>query len=201
MPVNSVSSSQYGAAAAAPIKTQAPAAEGAEKKAAEETAAPKTDSFVKQPEYKPDMQKVYSMKADLTSKVSAFKTMVQSLFQKQGGFADAALAQLMDISAGVPEEVRLEAQAAIAEDGEWGVEKTAQRILDFAKALSGGDPSKIGLLKNAVDAGFKAAERLLGGTLLDISQRTHERVMEGFREWENGGETAPPVEEAAAAAE
>ena len=33
-------------------------------------------------------------------------------------------------------------QKDIAEDGYWGVEKTSDRILDFAKALSGGDKDK-----------------------------------------------------------
>jgi hypothetical protein len=76
------------------------------------------------------------------------------------------------------------ANALIAEDGELGVEKTANRIVDFAKALSGGDKSKIEALKNAVLEGFKEAEKVLG-KLPEISQKTYDRVLELFDEWEN----------------
>ena len=45
----------------------------------------------------------------------------------------------------VDEETQKQAQADIAEDGYWGVEQTSDRILDFAKALSGNDPEKADL--------------------------------------------------------
>ena len=38
------------------------------------------------------------------------------------------------------EKTRLQAQKDIAEDGYWGVEQTSERLVSFAKALSGGDP-------------------------------------------------------------
>ncbi len=84
----------------------------------------------------------------------------------------------------VDEATRLQAQKDIADDGYWGVEQTAGRILDFAKALAGDDLDKLNEMKEAVEKGFKIAEDLWGGKLPDISGRTYDRVMQGFDEWE-----------------
>lgn len=155
---------------------------------AEETAASsaKEDAFVKSAPYKPDLEKVNTMKADLANNVSAFRQMVQAMFQKQGGMAGSAMNALLQID----KETQAKAQAAISEDGEWGIDKTAARILDFAKALSGGDPAKIDMLKDAVEKGFKAAEKIWGGKLPDICYKTLDKIMEGFKEWE-GSSKAP----------
>lgn len=144
-------------------------------------------------EYKTDFDKVNAMKSSLWHKVDAFEKLVNAMFQKQGIQYDASLGMKKNLenmiaSGGVSEAERLQAQEAISEDGEWGVEKTAGRILDFAKALSGGDPSKIGLLKDAVIKGFKEAEKTWGGKLPDISQKTYDRIMQGFDEWEKSSQ-------------
>lgn len=164
--------------------------------APEESAVAKVDTFEKTQTYKPDMDKVNEMKADLNSNISAFKQMVQSLFQRQSTYAtnaDSVLSKLLNID----KATQLKAQEAISEDGEWGVTKTADRILNFAKALSGGDPGKIELLKNAVIKGFEAAEKVWGGKMPDITQKTYDRIMEGFDAWENEGKEAPAPSEAA----
>ena len=77
------------------------------------------------------------------------------------------------------------AQEAISEDGEWGVEAVAQRLFDFAQALSGGDPSKAEMLREAVKTVFGAAESAWGGKLPDITGKTYDRVMEMFDNWVN----------------
>jgi hypothetical protein len=56
--------------------------------------------------------------------------------------------------------------------------------LDFAVAISGGDPSRIDVLRRAVERGFDAAERQWGGNLPEISERTRDAVMEGFDQWQ-----------------
>lgn len=167
--------------------------------AKEETTSPKEDTLVKSAEYKTDVDKVDAMKADLSKNMSAFRMMVQGLFQKQGGVATGGMTSAMDILLEIDEATQAAAQEAISENGEWGVEQTAQRILDFAMALSGGDPSKAALLRGAFEQGFEAAEKVWGGKLPEISYQTRERVMKGFDEWENGGETDEPVEETAEA--
>jgi len=84
-------------------------------------------------------------------------------------------------------ETRAAAQAEIAEGGYYSVDETASRILNFAVALSGGDPNKIDLLRNAVMQGFGAAEKSWGDKLPDITQRTLEAVKNGFDEWAAAG--------------
>ena len=73
-----------------------------------------------------------------------------------------------------------QAQADIAEDGYWGVSQTSQRILDFATALTGGDPDKIEEMRSAFLKGYKQAEKTWGGNLPDISKQTYDAVMKGF---------------------
>jgi len=54
-------------------------------------------------------------------------------------------------------------------------------------ALTGGDPSKIDLLRDAALKGFAEAEKVWGGELPEISQKTLEAVKNGFDEWKEAG--------------
>ena len=56
--------------------------------------------------------------------------------------------------------------------------------MDFAKALSGGDKSKLPELRAAIEKGFREAERILGG-LPQISRDTYDEVMRLLDEWAN----------------
>ena len=89
---------------------------------------------------------------------------------------------LLDGGAHVSPEMRAQAQAAIAEDGFWGVEAVSDRLVDFAVALSGGDKSRFEVLKNAIVKGFEAAERLWGGELPQISRDTFDATMRKLEE-------------------
>ena len=80
---------------------------------------------------------------------------------------------------------KAQAQADIAEDGYWGVKQTSDRIVDFAKALCGGDPDKIEEMREAFEKGFKQAEKTWGGELPEISKKTYDAVMEKFDAWAN----------------
>lgn len=79
------------------------------------------------------------------------------------------------------------AKAAIADDGEFGVQQVAERILSFAKAAIGDDPTKLAAIRAAVEKGFKEAADILGGTLPEISQKTHSAIMAEFDRWESDG--------------
>lgn len=79
------------------------------------------------------------------------------------------------------------AKAAIADGGEFSVEKTAERILGFAEAMIGADPSKMESIRAAVEKGFEQAQDMLGGSLPDISQKTRDAVRAGFDRWEKDG--------------
>jgi hypothetical protein len=83
----------------------------------------------------------------------------------------------------VDEATKAQAQADIAEDGYWGVEKTSDRILDFAKTLAGNDPSKAQQLLDAFKEGYKQAEEIWGDQLPEISKRTYEAVEKKFNDW------------------
>lgn len=183
---------------AAQEATKAAAEQVVEEKTA---AAAKKDEFVKSPEdYKPDTDKIRSMKADMAGNMGAFKSMVTSLMQQQAGVAGKAsgfsLKNLFE-NITVDPATKAAAQQSISEDGEWGVEAVAQRIFDFAQALSGGDPAKAAELREAVQKGFKAAEGAWGGKLPSISGQTYDRVMEMFDEWENPSTEVPAGEEVA----
>ncbi len=80
-----------------------------------------------------------------------------------------------------------EAQAAIADDGEFGIKAVAERILNFAKSVIGDDPSKLDAVRAAVEKGFKEATEMLGGALPEISQKTHKAIMAEFDRWQSDG--------------
>jgi len=73
---------------------------------------------------------------------------------------------------------REEAQKLVSEDGYFGVEKTSQRIVDFAINGFGSDPSKLQEMRDAIDQGFLDAQEAFGGALPEISQQTYDAIME-----------------------
>jgi hypothetical protein len=83
----------------------------------------------------------------------------------------------------VDEETRLQAERDISEDGYWGIEQTSERLLSFAKALSGGDPEKADIMIKAVKKGFEDAEKAWGGELPQISKDTLERTISKMESW------------------
>ncbi len=83
----------------------------------------------------------------------------------------------------VDETAQKEAQAMIDEGGEYSAEIVSDRIVDFAKAISGGDLSKLDILKSAIEKGFEAAEKEFGGELPDISEETYDLTMAKLNQW------------------
>lgn len=80
-----------------------------------------------------------------------------------------------------------EAKQAISEDGAYGVLQVASRILNFAKAATGNDPTKLDKIREAVERGFNAAREALGGVLPDISQQTHDAISAAIDRWQSEG--------------
>ncbi|MDE7230595.1 MAG: hypothetical protein K2N56_08960 [Oscillospiraceae bacterium] len=66
----------------------------------------------------------------------------------------------------------------------WGAEKTANRILDFAKALAGDDEKAFEKMKNAVEKAFGECEGIWGGKLPSVCYETKDLIAKGFDEWE-----------------
>lgn len=142
-------------------------------------------------QYKIDQEKIDKIKGEFNQNVNAFREMVREMFEKQGINVEELIKRLEDgevIELEIDQEVIDKAKENVSEDGYFGVEKTAKRILDFAKAISGGNPEKIQLLKDAFIEGFEEAKEIFGGELPEISEKTYEKVMEGFDEWEKGND-------------
>lgn len=140
---------------------------------------------------KTDYALVNKLKADAEERTSQLRSLVEKMMTKQGvaiGTADSMWSFLAEGDFTVDEATRAQAQADIADDGYWGVDQTSDRILDFAKALSGNDPEKADLLLDAFKKGFKEATKSWGQDLPDISQRTYDAVVEKFNKWKNGTE-------------
>ena len=139
--------------------------------------------------YTPDAKRIQELIDEANRGTELLRQLVEKLLMKQGTTFQEAyglIAAGQDVTVEVDEETRLKAQEEIGEDGYYGVKQTSQRILDFAKALSGGDPSKIDMLEEAFKKGFKMAEDLWGGKLPDISYDTYDAVMQGFDDWRKG---------------
>lgn len=75
-----------------------------------------------------------------------------------------------------------QAQADIADDGYWGVEQTSDRLVQYATALTGGDPEKLDSMIAAFEKGYAAAEKAWGGTLPELAQRTREATLKKFQD-------------------
>lgn len=139
--------------------------------------------------YTPNTELVNKLKADAEARTNQLKSLVEKLMLGQGnaiGQADDVWSFLRTGNFTVDAETKAQAQADIAEDGYWGVEQTSERILDFAKALSGGDSSKAAELKDAFLKGFEQAKKTWGGELPEISQRTYDATVKKFDDWAAG---------------
>lgn len=136
---------------------------------------------------------IAQMKADTEARMNQMNSYVQQMMNQQGiaiGTADDIWSFLASGDYTVTEAAKLKAQEAISEDGYWGVEQTSQRIVDFAKALSGGDVSKADELLEAFKKGYEEATSTWGKELPDISKQTYDAVEKKFAAWKTEAETA-----------
>lgn len=132
---------------------------------------------------KPKKLSAEQLKALSDQRIASFKNMVSNMLGKQVKTLNKALFEGITVS---PEEQQA-ALEAISPGGEWSPEAVSENILNMAKALSGGDVSKLELLKNAVIKGFEAAETTWGGKLPSITDETYDLIMKGFDEWAKEG--------------
>ena len=84
-------------------------------------------------------------------RIADFTSQIMSMVTKQGEKSNLTLNGL---NLTVTAEDAAKAKAAISEGGEWSVNAVADRIMNMAYALSGGDESKLSTLKDAVMKGF-----------------------------------------------
>ncbi|MCR4851511.1 MAG: hypothetical protein K5870_09665 [Lachnospiraceae bacterium] len=127
--------------------------------------------------YAPNEELIAKMKADVEQRTAQLRSLVEKIILHQAEKGSSIFDFLgKEYSA----EDIAQAKEDISEDGYWGVKQTSQRILDFAVALTGGDPDKIEEMRSAFEKGYKMAEETWGGELPDICKQTYDAVFAGF---------------------
>ena len=134
---------------------------------------------------------VESLKADQETQMTRFMNMMTQMFQKQGitgltANSDDFWRMIASGNYSVDAQTRAKAQEAISEDGYWGVKQTSQRIFDFAYAVAGDDADKMKEMQDAVEKGFKEAEKSWGSSLPEIAGETYNAVTELFNQYYAG---------------
>ena len=119
---------------------------------------------------------IAQMKADTEARMNQLTSIVQEMMTGQGKAFSLATGNddiwkfLASGEYTVTEAAKLQAQEDISEDGYWGVEQTSERILDFAKALSGGDVDKADELLDAFKKVMNRQQKL-GAKTFQIFQK------------------------------
>lgn len=136
------------------------------------------------PTTKPDMATIERLKEESDRAYGQLRELVRQLLEKQGlTFKDL---EGLETTVKIDDETRLKAQELIGEGGPLSPEKVSDRIVEFAIAISGGDKSKIDMLRSAITKGFEKAASILGGQLPEISQRTYELINKKLDAWLEG---------------
>ena len=133
--------------------------------------------------YTQDTNLIAKLKADTEARTAQLRSLVEQMMGKQAnayGNANDIWKFLASGNYTVDPATKAQAQADIAEDGYWGVEQTSDRIIDFANALTGGNPDKLEEMRDAFLKGYEQAQETWGGELPDISKRTYEAVLNKF---------------------
>ncbi len=126
-------------------------------------------------------------------RTQAFVSMIQKMFETQGNSSKLSISDITkNITLNFTQEDIDSAKKSISDGGNYSVDAVATRIMDMAKSLSGNDPSKISLLRDAVTKGFGKAAKTLGlkeDEMPDITKSTYTEVMKRFDDWENSFKT------------
>ena len=134
---------------------------------------------------------ISKLKADQQSRLESMQSLVEKLLNKQKGTFDLASLMKKDDVSGLnlsatfeeaaknadPDTIKA-AQESISEDGYWGVNKTSDRLVSMAIALSGDDTSKADEMMAAIQKGYDRAKNSL------ISAKIHSKLQN--RRWMTG---------------
>ncbi len=137
--------------------------------------------------YKQDTATIAKLKEEAEKRTSQLRDLVEKMLLKQGQTLEDSnfYSLLREGKVEVDPETAAQAQADSADDGYWGVEQTSDRLVSFAMALSGGDPSKADEMMSAIQKGFDDATKAWGDELPDICKRTLEATKEKIEKWKN----------------
>ncbi len=111
--------------------------------------------------------------------IEAFEKFINKIFSYQGNYTSRKMTSVKSVNIKIKTEA-VEEEPSQEITGYWGAEETSQRILDFAKKISGNNPEKFDLLIGAFKNGFEEAKKTFGGTLPEVSHKTYDLVMDGF---------------------
>lgn len=137
--------------------------------------------------YTPDTELIAKLKADAEERTAQLKSLVEKIITQQANKNQSIFDFLgKEYSA---EDIE-KAKEDVSEDGYYGVKQTSQRILDFAVALTGGDPDKIEAMREAFKQGYEMAEKAWGGELPQICKDTYDAVFKGFDEMAENAKNA-----------
>ncbi|MBE5961032.1 MAG: hypothetical protein E7256_06535 [Lachnospiraceae bacterium] len=140
---------------------------------------------------KADRQTIERMKKEVEEKTAALRNLVENMMAKQGTAVLSERQMYAELRAGtleVSEEIVEQAKADISEDGYWGVEQTSERMVSFAKALSGNDPKKADTMIAAVKKGFEQARKSWGDELPGLCKETLDLTVSKLESWKSGYE-------------
>lgn len=143
--------------------------------------------------YKTDTSLIEKMKAEAEEKTAQLRSLVEKMMLKQGQTVSTAMDYIAALKSGtleIDEATRKQAEEDISEDGYWGVEQTSDRLVSFAKALAGDDPSKAEKLMAAIEEGYKQATKAWGDELPEICSKTLEAARTKMDAWKNSTATA-----------
>ena len=126
------------------------------------------------------------LKADQENRQSQLISMVESMLSGQATrYAQAN--NIWDVlrtgNFTVDAATKAQAQADIAEDGYYGVKQTSERMFKFAMSLAGDDVDKMKEMQEAMQKGFKQAEKTWGGELPEISRKTMDAANKLFEDY------------------
>lgn len=193
MSVNGVSSSSYDYQSSVGAYENKKVTDSAEQKKEKDAVVyeKSQEGKPKKAAYKQDTKTIERLKAEAEQRTQSLRNLVEQMLTKQGKTlldSDNMYQMLREGKLDVPEDVRLQAQKDIAEDGYWGVKQTAERMVSFAKALTGGDPEQADKMIEAVRKGFDQATKAWGDKLPDICQKTIDTAIKQLEDWKDGKE-------------
>lgn len=127
----------------------------------QEAATYETDANQSTHTVKSDRETIERLKADAEARNAQLRSLVK-MFLEQGKTllaGDNIYELLRTGKVNVDHETAQKAQQEISEDGYYGVEQTSERLVSFAKALSGNDPEKAEMLMDAVKKDLSKLQR------------------------------------------
>ena len=130
---------------------------------------------------KPDKATILRLQKQSEEAYANLRGLVEKLLLKQGYTLKTITAEEWQ-QVEIDDATRTEAQNMIAPGGAFSPEAVSDRILEFAKAISNGDISKLETLRGAIEEGFKQAEAILG-ELPEISKETYRLIQEKLDSW------------------